>query len=92
MGKVAFIFSGQGDQYPGMGQELAEKEPAEAKAFGLCDALRPGTSAQCFSGTEAELKETRNTQPCLFAFELAAAEALKSHGVMPDMAAGFSLW
>ena len=91
MGKVAFIFSGQGDQYPGMGQELAEKEPAAAKAFALCDALRPGTSAQCFSGTEAELKETRNTQPCLFAFELAAAEALKSHGVMPDMAAGFSL-
>ena len=91
MGKVAFIFSGQGDQYPGMGQELAEKEPAAAKTFALCDALRPGTSAQCFSGTEAELKETRNTQPCLFAFELAAAEALKSHGVMPDMAAGFSL-
>lgn len=91
MGKVAFIFSGQGDQYPGMGQELAEKEPAAAKAFALCDAIRPGTSAQCFSGTEADLKETRNTQPCLYAFELAAAEALASRGVRPDMAAGFSL-
>lgn len=68
-----------------------EKYPAAAEVFALCDSLRSGTSAQCFSGTEEELKETRNTQPCLFAFELAAAAALNSRGVRPDMAAGFSL-
>ena len=56
MGKIAFIFSGQGDQYPGMGKELAENYPAAAQAFALCNALRPGTSEQCFAGTEAELK------------------------------------
>ena len=73
MGKIAFVFAGQGAQYPGMGQELAQCSPAAAQVFQQLDALRPGTSQQCFSGTEAELKETRNTQPCMFAVELAAA-------------------
>ena len=91
MGKIAFVFSGQGDQYPGMGKELAEKYPAAAAVFAACDAVRPGTSAQCFAGTEDELRETRNTQPCLYALELAAAAALKERGVRPDAAAGFSL-
>lgn len=91
MGKIAFVFSGQGDQYPGMGKELAEKEPAAAAVFQMCDEIRPGTSVQCFSGTEEELKETKNTQPCLFAMELAAASVLLSKGVKPAAAAGFSL-
>ena len=91
MGKIAFIFSGQGDQYPGMGKELAENYPAAAQAFALCNALRPGTSEQCFAGTEAELKETKNTQPCLFAMELAAASVLLEKGIVPDAVAGFSL-
>ena len=91
MGKIAFVFSGQGDQYPGMGRELAEKYPAAAAVFEMCDLLRPGTSAQCFEGSEEELKETGNTQPCLFAMELAAAAVLTEKGVHPDVAAGFSL-
>lgn len=91
MGKLAFLFSGQGDQYPGMGRELAEKYPAAKAVFDRCDGLRPGTSQQCFSGTEEELKETKNTQPCLFTFELAAAAVLREKGIRPDMAAGFSL-
>ena len=91
MGKIAFVFSGQGDQYPGMGKELAEKYPAAKAVFSMCDEIRPGTSAQCFEGTEEELKETKNTQPCLFAMELAAAEVLFDKGVTPDAVAGFSL-
>ncbi len=91
MGKIAFVFSGQGDQYPGMGRELAEKYPAAAEVFAMCDRLRPGTSSQCFEGTEEELKETKNTQPCLFAFELAAAMVLHKKGIFADFAAGFSL-
>ncbi len=91
MGKIAFVFSGQGDQYPGMGKDLAEKYPAAASVFSACDRIRPGTSVQCFEGTEEELKETRNTQPCLYALETAAAAVLKEHGVVPDEAAGFSL-
>ena len=91
MGGVAFVFSGQGDQYPGMGKELCERYPAAAKVFAICDAIRPGTAEQCFSGTAEELKETVNTQPCLYAMELAAARVLLGKGVRPDAVAGFSL-
>lgn len=91
MGKIAFVFSGQGDQYPGMGNDLVSKYSAAASIFDMCDTIRPGTSKQCFEGTEEELKETKNTQPCLFAMELAAVEVLFNKGVKPDALAGFSL-
>lgn len=91
MGRIAFVFSGQGDQYSGMGRELYEKYPSAKNIYEICDLIRPGTSAQCFSGTEEELKETKNTQPCLFATELAAASVLVHHGITPEAVAGFSL-
>lgn len=91
MGRIAFVFSGQGDQHPGMGKELFEKYPAAAQVFKMCDGIRPGTSRQCFEGSQEELTETANTQPCLFAMELAAARALIDMGVKPAAAAGFSL-
>lgn len=91
MGKIAFVFSGQGDQHAGMGKELAEKYTAAAEVFKLCDEIRPATSAQCFFGSEDELKETKNTQPCLYAVEMAAAAVLKEKGTVPDAVAGFSL-
>ena len=91
MDKIAFIFSGQGDQYPGMGKDLYEAYPAAREIFDLCDRIRPGTSDQCFSGTEEALRETKNTQPCLFAVELAAANVLLTKGILPDAVAGFSL-
>ena len=91
MGKIAFVFSGQGDQFPGMGKDLADKYPSAKAVFDMCDGIRPGTSEQCFNGTEEELKETKNTQPCLFAMELAAANVLFDKGVKPEALAGFSL-
>lgn len=91
MGKIAFIFSGQGDQFPGMGKDLYEKYSVAQKIYDLCDRIRPGTSTQCFDGTDDELKETKNTQPCLFAMELAAASVLIDKGVVPEAVAGFSL-
>lgn len=91
MGQLAFVFAGQGDQHPGMGEELYTQYDAARRVFDLCDAVRPGTSAQCFHGTAEELRETRNTQPCLFAMELAGAAALMEQGVLPDAVAGFSL-
>lgn len=91
MGKIAFVFSGQGDQFSGMGKELYEQYPVAKEVFDLCDSLRAGTSQQCFEGTADELKETGNTQPCLFAMELAACEVVKSKGINPEAVAGFSL-
>lgn len=91
MDRIAFVFSGQGDQYPGMGRELAEQYPVAAGVYEMCDGIRPGTSVQCFEGTEEELKETVNTQPCLFAMELAAAQVLIQKGMKPCALAGFSL-
>ena len=91
MGKIAFVFAGQGDQYAGMGKEFAQNYEAAATVFRCCDRLRPETSRQCFSGSEEELKETKHTQPCLFAMEMAAYEVLKEKGIRADSMAGFSL-
>ncbi|MGN0969099.1 MAG: ACP S-malonyltransferase, partial [Oscillospiraceae bacterium] len=91
MGKIAFVFAGQGAQFAGMGRDLYERSAAARQVFDRVDAIRPDTSAQCFEGTDAELKETKNTQPCMFAVEMAAAAALTDAGIRADMTAGFSL-
>ena len=91
MGKIAFVFSGQGAQAPGMGLDLYERSPAAKRVFDRCEAIRPGTLEQCFRGSEEELKQTVNTQPCMVAMELAALTAAREVGLEPDMTAGFSL-
>ena len=45
MGKIAFVFAGQGAQYSGMGQSLREASPAARAVFDVADTLRAGTSA-----------------------------------------------
>ncbi len=91
MSKIAFVFSGQGAQVPGMGKELYDASPAAKAVFDLADSIRPGTSQQCFEGTQEELNITINTQPCLFTCDLAAAKAVQERGIQPDCVAGFSL-
>lgn len=91
MGKIAFVFAGQGSQHSGMGLDLVENFKSSAKVFESLDKIRPETSKQCFYGSEEELFETRNTQPCLYAVEAACAAALAEGGISADMVAGFSL-
>lgn len=91
MGKIAFVFSGQGAQYSGMGKELYNNSPAAKSVYDMADGIRKGTSAQCFEGTTEELCKTVNTQPCVFTADLAAARSLEEKGVKADCVAGFSL-
>ena len=73
MEKIAFLFPGQGAQYPGMGKALYE---SEKEIFDTAEKIRSGIVGMCFSGTADDLKKTENTQPCLYMTELAAADAL----------------
>ena len=91
MGKIAFVFSGQGAQYTGMGKELYDCSPAAKAVFDMADSIREGTSAQCFEGDKEVLNRTVNTQPCVFTVDLAAAAAVAEKGIKPDYLAGFSL-
>jgi [acyl-carrier-protein] S-malonyltransferase len=92
MSKLAFLFPGQGSQYPGMGRDLAENFPESRAVFEEADAaLGFPLSKLCFEGSEDDLKLTENTQPAILTVSVAAYRALESRGVVPDFAAGHSL-
>ncbi len=91
MDTLVFVFSGQGNQSPGMGKELFDELPAVRDVFERHELIRPGTKAQCFSGDAQTLNQTINAQPCLFTLSFAIAAALEQEGVSPCMLAGFSL-
>jgi [acyl-carrier-protein] S-malonyltransferase len=92
MGKLAFIFPGQGSQAVGMGKDLCDGF-AEARAvFDAVDAaLGEKLSRLCFEGPEEALKLTANTQPSILTVSAAAAAVLAARGVVPDLVAGHSL-
>ena len=91
MGKIAFLFAGQGAQKVGMGKSLYDNNKVAKDIFDMGESLRPGTLNMCFEGPGEELTKTENTQPCLFLTDLACARALADKGMKPDYVAGFSL-
>ncbi len=91
MGKIAFVFSGQGAQFAGMGKSFYEKSKTVKELFNSAEAYRAGTLAQCFEGDADTLKRTQNTQPCLYLADIAAAISLDELGIKPEAVAGFSL-
>lgn len=92
MGQNAFLFPGQGSQYAGMGQALADQyEPARIVFEQANEALGFPLSKICFEGPDEELKKTENTQPALLTVSIAAYRVLESLGYRPSIVAGHSL-
>ncbi len=93
MGKTAYVFPGQGSQYPGMGKELTENFRIAREVFEEADdALGWKVSKLCYEGPDEELKLTSNTQPAILATSYAVLKVLASEtGIRPDYLAGHSL-
>ena len=88
---IAYVFPGQGSQFPGMGKDLYETD-ANARVFfeHANDMLGFRLTDIMFNGTEADLKETKVTQPAIFLHSVVKAKTLGA-SFQPAMTAGHSL-
>ena len=91
MGKLVFMFPGQGSQYVGMGKEFYDSIPVCREVYDLAgDAAGLNVAKLCFEENE-EIHITEYTQIAMLATEAAIFAALKEKGIQPDVTAGLSL-
>ncbi|MCI5604200.1 MAG: ACP S-malonyltransferase [Clostridia bacterium] len=92
MGKLAFVFAGQGAQAVGMGKELAENFDVAMKTFDeASEALGFDIKDMIWNGDKETLMITENTQPTIVTMSVAALRVLQEKGIKPDVVAGLSL-
>jgi [acyl-carrier-protein] S-malonyltransferase len=91
--KHAYIFPGQGSQFPGMGKEHYTNSAFAKKLFEQANAILGfRISDIMFNGSEEDLKQTNVTQPAVFLHSVIAYKSIDpSAGIRPDMVAGHSL-
>ena len=88
--KHAYVFPGQGSQFPGMGKSLYENSAFAKKLFEQAnEILGFRISDTMFTGTEEELRQTKVTQPAIFLHSVIAFKGVENN--KPDMVAGHSL-
>jgi len=92
MSKIAFVFSGQGAQYVGMGKQIAQEYNSADGIFNQAsEALGFDVKKMVFEGDEETLKITENTQPAILTTSIACMQPLIEKGIKPDVVAGLSL-
>lgn len=92
MSKTAFVYPGQGAQFPGMGKDLWEKYDSVKELFvKASDICGKDMKALLFEGSAEDLKETQNTQTSMTLVSLSVRRAMNEEGVQSSCSAGVSL-